>query len=83
MSMTWGALKRTLQGIEQDGLFAYTGTGDGKRYEIWPVDEPNDLSEEWALNLVEGDDSEELGRFDEVGKAQLEAELRHAQGTDT
>jgi hypothetical protein len=45
-------------------------------YEIWPIDEPNDITEEWALSLVGDDDPEELGRFSEVDKAQLDAELR-------
>ncbi|ORW72157.1 hypothetical protein AWC23_11585 [Mycobacterium saskatchewanense] len=73
-----------MNGIDQDGLFAYTGTGAGQRYEIWPVDQPNDPSEVWALRLVDDNDSEEdLGRFDTVGKAQLDAELHHTRGTAT
>lgn len=75
MSLTWGVLKRTMNGIEQDGLFAYAGAGDGKSYEIWPVEEPEDITETWSLSLSDGGDAEELGRFEDVAKAQLAAEL--------
>lgn len=92
-SLTWGLLPpRTVNGIHQDGFFAYATAATGQTYEIWPVTDPAvNPPKEWVLtlgdagrsdendneDLEENDDdgSEELGRFDDFEKAQLEAEL--------
>lgn len=79
MSLFWGIDKRTVNEVQQDGLFAYSTAGDGQRYEIWPVEEPVNIAETWALSLGDGDDSVELGRFEDVDQAQLAAELHDVE----
>jgi len=85
MALVWGLLPpRTVDGIHQDGFFAYASAANGKTYEIWPAADPAvHPPEEWVLTLgvagrsdqSDSDDSEDLGRFDDFAKAQLEAEL--------
>jgi hypothetical protein len=68
MSLSWGLLPpRTVNGVRQDGYFAYATAANGKTYEIWPVADPADITEVWALTLgdagrsddSDGDGSEE------------------------
>jgi hypothetical protein len=88
----WGLINRTHEGVEQNGLFRYTSSGEegeNRRFEIWPLEGSADVSGGCILTLVYDDKDgepeviENFGVFPDEEAAQLEAEVRDSGTSET